>query len=1299
MRKWRITLYVFSFLFLAFIASFLWSIYTVTGTSLLMKGMERALSGTVEMKKVGGRIGSSLHVEGFRLSLDDLTVTVDSADLEWQPSRLITGKLVIASLRARGISITDSGSEDTPVNLLLPEVSRWFTALTGWIQELTINGLKYAAAGGEPVSIDSISTTVLWDRGVLYLGGVSAKTARGTVTGTVTTNLVRPALRAQLRIILREKAAGMDTLSLDARLPASTGEEQIAGPVALTAAAGNRELYSLRCRVGIARHAIGISEAKFSKKNGKGDIEAKGTVDLSGKTAVFSLFARITGLDLAPEVAAGTDLSGNIEVAGSMEDFKGTVNLKNRGASWKAMELKGNIAGGSEGIELKDLTAKLLDGTVLGNISASWADETTVAARLTGKALNPARIRQGLEGNLNFQLKGEFQLPGNRPMRGSVTAAFRESRFQKKALSADLDASLSGETVRINKLAVKGNGFALTAGGILQERLSWDVRIDDASKLLPGAAGNLLANGWARWLNGEPAGALAARGKNISYGGASVSSFTAAMQMPKGYKGDLDVEIAGRGIRSGALRADTFSLEVKGTTGDHRITVAAARDKDRMDGLAQGKYADGAWQGRILKVSGSQVPFAKWDLAGPASVSVSKKRVSLSPFVLTSKGGEKIDIGADIAFEPMVGFASAKWQEVNLAQVGRFTGQSQLEGRTSGTSRVQWLRGNRLALSGEISASGAFSQGSVKAGPVRVNGRVNWEGSGLLGSFEIDLGDRGRINGRVLSKQPAAFQVPRQGSFQATWKTLDIAMLQPMLGDALHVKGRLSGEISGSLLPGSRFDLTGRTDISGGSFSWRSAQGEVTAPLKEAAVDWVWKDTSLKGKASLALAGYGHAEAAFQVPLAARLPPAMDKGSPSTVSLRGTMSEKGLLAALFPGLAEETRGQVDFDLTAGGTPADPRINGRLSLKGAAAYLPPAGIHLKDVSADVLFDNKRATLSSLTARSGSGYIKASGTAQHQAAQITAFEMILKGDRFEAVNLPELQASVSPDLTFAGNTKKISVRGSVLIPQALVREEHKETLIKPSSDVIVKGRGQQTKSTLPFTVDVAVPVILGDKVVVKAYGIDTGLAGKVTITMKDVQDIRASGGISTVKGKFDAYGVKLDIRRGRIAFGGGPLDRASLDILALRKVSDVSAGVLVTGTPASPLVNLYSEPAMPDMDILSYMVLGRSRGTTGKSDTALLARAASGLIAGGKASAIQKQLGLDVIDVESKDGDISKSIVKIGKYLSPKLYISYGRSIYTGENLFGIRYSVSRRVDVESTTGSASSAAIYYKIEFN
>jgi translocation and assembly module TamB len=527
---------------------------------------------------------------------------------------------------------------------------------------------------------------------------------------------------------------------------------------------------------------------------------------------------------------------------------------------------------------------------------------------------------------------------------------------------------------------------------------------------------------------------------------------------------------------------------------------------------------------------------------------------------------------------------------------------------------------------------------------------------------------------------------------------MDMAALQPMLGDHIFLKGLLSGQTRGNLLPGSRFDLSGQTRVSGGSLAWRGEEGELIAPLREASATWTWKEASLKGKIDLALERYGHAAVAFDVPLAAKLPPVADKGSPMAISMRGSMNEKGLLAALFPGMAQETSSRIDFDVTAGGTIANPAINGRLDLKGANAYLPSAGIRVKDVTAEVIFDNDRIALSS-SAASGQGNVRINGSAGHDRGRITSYSGTIKGERFQALDLPELKASVSPEITFNGNMEKVTVRGSVLIPELLVEEQHKETLIKPSADVIVEGRREKEEKALPFAIDIVVSVILGDRVFVKAYGIDTRLAGKVNIAMNDPDDMRATGTISTVSGKFDAYGVKLGIQRGNVSFGGGPVDRANLDILALRTVGDVSAGVLVAGTPAAPLINLYSQPPMTDGDILSYIVLGRASGTAGKNDTALLARAASGLLTGGKSSSIQKQLGLDVLDVESADGDVSKSIVKVGKYLSPKLFISYGRSIYTGENIFGIRYSLTKRVDVESTMGNQSGAAIYYRIEFN
>lgn len=80
-------------------------------------------------------------------------------------------------------------------------------------------------------------------------------------------------------------------------------------------------------------------------------------------------------------------------------------------------------------------------------------------------------------------------------------------------------------------------------------------------------------------------------------------------------------------------------------------------------------------------------------------------------------------------------------------------------------------------------------------------------------------------------------------------------------------------------------------------------------------------------------------------------------------------------------------------------------------------------------------------------------------------------------------------------------------------------------------------------------------------------------------------------------------------------------------------------------------------------------------------------------------LKNRLGLDTIDIESGNGDFSQSIIKIGEYLSPKLYISYGRSIFTGENLFGLRYNLSKQIDLKSAMGNESSVIMYYKIEFD
>ena len=124
------------------------------------------------------------------------------------------------------------------------------------------------------------------------------------------------------------------------------------------------------------------------------------------------------------------------------------------------------------------------------------------------------------------------------------------------------------------------------------------------------------------------------------------------------------------------------------------------------------------------------------------------------------------------------------------------------------------------------------------------------------------------------------------------------------------------------------------------------------------------------------------------------------------------------------------------------------------------------------------------------------------------------------------------------------------------------------------------------------------------------------------------------------------MKLDITRGRIIFSGGPPDKATLDIVATRKVQQVATpgklgsreellvGVNVGGTITSPAVKLYSVPAMADPQVLSYIVFGKPL-STGAGQSALLSQAASALLAAGPSSGIQQrmksELGIETIDI--------------------------------------------------------------------
>ena len=192
-----------------------------------------------------------------------------------------------------------------------------------------------------------------------------------------------------------------------------------------------------------------------------------------------------------------------------------------------------------------------------------------------------------------------------------------------------------------------------------------------------------------------------------------------------------------------------------------------------------------------------------------------------------------------------------------------------------------------------------------------------------------------------------------------------------------------------------------------------------------------------------------------------------------------------------------------------------------------------------------------------------------------------------------------------------------------------------------DVVVKGLAAPGPADalrvedLPLVVDLTLD--LGDRLAFSGEGIETGLSGVVQVTTGP-SGLLGKGSIRTVRGTYFAFGQRLTIDRGRLIFDGR-LDNPALDIVALRKNLAVEAGVTITGTVKVPVIQLTSNPPVPDSEKLSWLILGQALDRTSGADFAALQAASAALLGShGRpiTATIAQRVGLDDISFRSAAG---------------------------------------------------------------
>jgi translocation and assembly module TamB len=426
----------------------------------------------------------------------------------------------------------------------------------------------------------------------------------------------------------------------------------------------------------------------------------------------------------------------------------------------------------------------------------------------------------------------------------------------------------------------------------------------------------------------------------------------------------------------------------------------------------------------------------------------------------------------------------------------------------------------------------------------------------------------------------------------------------------------------------------------------------------------------------------------FDAELAAALAPdgrvsaRIDSGWDADAPLRGEVDVDTRALTwleLFSPDIVEPAGRLEGRIALGGSRARPTLGGQARLTDFTAELPALALSLRegDVRLDAQPDGS-ATIAGRV-RSGEGTLRVDGTLGWQSDD-TPLRLAITGEDVLISDTRQLRAVVDPAVVVRWTAgAPIAVAGRVRIDSAKFDLERLDAGVSASEDVVVLDPVDPERGAATL-LDLDLALEMGEDVRLHGFGLDGSLGGSVRMRARPGRETVATGSLD-VAGRYRAYGQNLAITRGRLLWSNTAFADPLLDVRAEREIGNITAGIDVRGRASAPEATVWSDPATSESEALAYLALGRPLSTASADENRRLSAATAALSAGNLlASQLGAKIGLDDAGV-SESRALGGTVVGIGKYLSPRLYVGYGVSLLGTGQVLTLKYLLRKGFDIE------------------
>ena len=403
----------------------------------------------------------------------------------------------------------------------------------------------------------------------------------------------------------------------------------------------------------------------------------------------------------------------------------------------------------------------------------------------------------------------------------------------------------------------------------------------------------------------------------------------------------------------------------------------------------------------------------------------------------------------------------------------------------------------------------------------------------------------------------------------------------------------------------------------------------------------------------------------------------------------------------------KSEGNLDINLTASGKLKSPTVNGKIQLQEAALQTKTIRNELGIPNMLIELNGQKAVLQTLELTSSNG----SGQFQGE-LDIPTLKYTLSGNMDNLLIKPErISAALTGDLNVEGEGEKIDISGKITVEKARITIPDNEPKELPEIQFVdvekdefeIESGDEESYFDKNIALDMRVKMIRNNWV--KGQGANIELRGDLDIKKQFHNPIRIIGNINVIRGTYENFGKVFRIQEGgAVSFSGGEEINPFLDITALYRVSNINVYINIGGRASEPKIELSSDPAMSETDIVSYLVFGASSSDISSGERSAIGGVASGLAGGIAASQLERLMGGAVsLDVVS----ISGTNVEVGKYLTEDLYIAFERgttdSIIDSNNIqynkVLVEYHIFNNITIDAEMGGENPGAdLFYNFNF-